>query len=353
MRASHEAIVLGATGYVGGELLRLLTAHPHLELGAAISESSAGNSIGSVFPHLEASFYAHDFRAPDEIAAIVEGAERPLVAFSAASHGQSATLVARLLEASEQAGREVNVVDLSADFRYPTAGSYEDVYASPHGAPALLEQFHSGLPEHSTERPRHVGHPGCFTTATLLAIVPLLKLGLVEPDLYIAGITGSTGAGRSPTATTHHPLRHSNLFAYKPLDHRHVPEMTALAETTSGVRPSVHFIPHSGPFARGIHVTVQARRGRSFEAELLLDELRGFYREAPFVRVVEGTPKLKDVVGSNYCHLGAAVNGDTVAVFSVLDNLLKGAAGGAMQWMNRLAGFPETLGLTQPAPGWI
>ena len=350
---THTAIILGATGYVGGELLRLLSSHPHLELLAAISESSPGHSIGSVFPHLAASFHDCKFRAPDDLSTIVKTAEQPLVAFSAANHGHSAALIAHLLEVSEQAGSKINVVDLSADFRYSAASSYETVYASKHGAPDLLRKFHSGLPEHSNANPHHVGHPGCFTTATLLAIVPLLKLGLVETDLYITGITGSTGAGRSPQSTTHHPLRHSNLFAYKPLDHRHVPEMVALAKAASGTLPSVHFVPHSGPFARGIHVTVQARSRRSFDKETLYQELQSFYQDAPFVRVVEETPKLKDVVGSNYCHLGATVNGDTIAVFSVLDNLIKGAAGGAMQWMNRLMALPETIGLTQPAPGWI
>lgn len=350
----HGTLLLGATGYVGAELLRLLTAHPRLELAGALSESQAGEVIGSVFPHLAASYPDTRFVAPGEAAPLLERGEGPLAVFSAANHGASAAAVAALVEAASRAGRELRVVDLSADFRYRTAEAYERVYGAPHGAPDLLGSFRCALPEHDRATPEgHVGHPGCFATSMLLAIVPLLEARLVEPEIFVSGVTGSTGSGRTPKDTTHHPLRHSNLFAYGALSHRHVPEVVALAEAASGVRPRIHFVPHSGPFARGIHATVQARATGKHDAATVRDVLRSYYRGAELVRVVDGTPKVKDVAGSNYCHLGAAADDGSIAVFSAIDNLLKGAAGGGMQWMNRMLGLPETLGLTLAAPNWI
>jgi len=347
-------IVLGATGYVGAELLRLLTAHPHLELLGALSESQAGEPVGAVFPHLAASYPDAHFVAPEAAPALFERGEGPVAVFSAANHGASAGAVAALLEAASGAGREARVVDLSADFRYPTAEAYERVYGAPHKAPELLGQFVCALPEQDPSLPaRHVGHPGCFATSILLAVVPLLEARLVEPEIFVSGVTGSTGSGRTPKDTTHHPLRHSNLFAYGALTHRHTPEIVGLAEAATGVRPAIHFVPHSGPFARGIHATLQARTTGRLDAATVREALRSYYEGSAFVRVVEGAPKVKDVAGSNYCHLGAAAEEGSLAVFSVIDNLLKGAAGGGVQWMNRMLGFPEATGLALAAPNWI
>lgn len=350
-----DTIVLGASGYVAGELFRLLSAHPNLALAAAASESQAGSPIESVFPHLQSTFADHAFRPRAELPGIVAKANGPVAVFSAANHGASAAMIRELL-ASVDGRPDVHVVDLSADFRYASVDAYEAVYGSPHGASELVPEFMSALPEHVSESERtgrYIGHPGCFATALLLILVPLLKLGIVEPDVYAAGITGSTGSGREPKPTTHHPLRHSNLFAYNPLAHRHVPEVTAITERVSGVRPALHFIPHSGPFARGIHMTVQGKLVAELDRDAIAAELTKFYDGSPFVRVVSGAPKVKDIVGSNYAHLGVACDGDSVAVFSVVDNLTKGAAGGGVQWMNRLLGLPETTGLTLSGPGWI
>jgi N-acetyl-gamma-glutamyl-phosphate reductase len=342
-------IVLGASGYAGAECLRLVAGHPHLALAAAVSESQAGSPIGRVFPHLQSSF-DETFRSLGEVPAILESVNGTVAVFSAANHGASAGMVARVIAT----GADVKVVDMSADFRFPDAASYQTVYGHPHGAPELLSRFVCGVPEHVPGAPApHAGQPGCFTTAVVLAAVPLLKLDIVHPELYVAGVTGSTGSGREPKSTTHHPERQSNLYAYQPLVHRHEPEMTSLTEAASGVRPAIHFVPHSGPFARGIHATLQAKLKAPLDADAIRSEIATYYRNAPFVRVVDGTPRVKDVAGSNYAHIGIAAKGDAVAVFSVIDNLLKGAAGGAMQWMNRLLGIPETTGLTSPGPPWI
>jgi len=198
----------------------------------------------------------------------------------------------------------------------------------------------------------HVAHPGCFATATLLASVPLLALGLCEPRLFVTGITGSTGSGRRPVDGTHHPQRHSDLYAYNALTHRHTPEIMACAQAASGVAAEYNFVPHSGPFARGIHVTVQATLKKPLDAAALRAALGDYYRLAPFVKVRDAMPRIKDVATSNYAHLSATTNGTTLAVMAAIDNLNKGAAGGAVQWMNRLLGYPETMGLTAPAPGW-
>jgi N-acetyl-gamma-glutamyl-phosphate reductase len=348
-----DTIVLGASGYVGAEVLRLVQRHPHLRLAAAVSESRSGESIQSLFPHLQASFDL-PFRSPGEIPSILEASKGgPLAVFSACNHGVSAGMVAYLLECAEKGGADVHVVDLSADFRFGEASSYRAIYGKEHGAPELLARFVCGVPEHLPGAARHAGHPGCFTTAVVLAVVPLLKLGIVEPELYVFAVTGSTGSGREPKPATHHPERQSNLYAYQPLAHRHVPEMLSLAETATGIRPSVHFVPHSGPFSRGIHATIQGKLRSPLSADSIRAELREFYAGSTFVRVVPAPPRVKDVAGSNYAHLGVAADGETVAVFSVIDNLLKGAAGGGMQWMNRLLGFPESTGLTEPGPGWI
>jgi len=186
----------------------------------------------------------------------------------------------------------------------------------------------------------------------LLAAVPLLQLDLIEPELNAFGITGSTGSGQAPSAGTHHPVRHSNLYAYKPLAHRHAPEVVAVCKALTGKDSKLNFIPHSGPFARGIHMTVQAKLKKPMKTEELVTEFTGFYNHNEFVTVVDGQPKLKDVTGSNYSRIGVTTDGDSVVVFVVIDNLIKGAAGGAVQWMNRKLGLDETAGLTAAATGW-
>jgi N-acetyl-gamma-glutamyl-phosphate reductase len=346
------AFVLGGTGYVAGELLRLIAGHPRLDLRAILSDSQPGASIGAAFPHLRSAYPALLFSGADEIERLIR--ETPVSAlFSAAPHGVAAALIDRLLGAAEAGGVQAHCVDISADFRYRSAEDYEAVYKHAHGAPARIREFTCAVPEHLRTSPTpHVAHPGCFATASLLACVPLLALGLTEHRLFIAGVTGSTGSGRKPVDGTHHPLRHGDLYSYGALAHRHAPEIAACAEQASGVAAEINFVPHSGPFARGIHVTVQAALKRPLSSAEALEALTEYYRGCPFVRVTGTAPRVKDVATSNYANLSAVTNGSSIAVMSALDNLNKGAAGGGVQWMNRLLGFDETLGLTAPAPGW-
>ena len=352
MNTPIAAVVLGGSGYVAGELLRLIAGHPLFELAAVMSDSRPGEAVARAFPHLASAYGDTRFVAQAEIEKYITRA--PAVAvFCAAPHGAAAPLIDALLRKASASGARVHVVDISADFRYRSAEEFESTYGHAHRVSGRLSEFTCALPEHlASATTPHIAHPGCFATATLLAVVPLLALQLTRPRLFVAGVTGSTGSGRKPIEGTHHPLRHGDLYAYSALTHRHVPEIQACVRDACGVEVDIAFVPHSGPFARGIHVTVQAELTAALDTAGVLAALRGFYAHAPFVRVLDAAPRVKNVVASNYAHLSAVANGRTLAALCAIDNLTKGAAGGAVQWMNRLFGLPETMGLTAPAAGW-
>jgi N-acetyl-gamma-glutamyl-phosphate reductase len=376
MSAAVPVVILGAGGYVGGELLRLLAFHPRLQLAAAVSGSQAGEPIASVFPHLSGVYARTTFAPasdPEALVATGDDPTRPLAVFAALPHGRSAATVDALLTAGERAGRAIALVDLSADFRLADPAVYAEVYGRPHAAPERLASFHCGLPDLGLGRPAGpVAHPGCFTTAVTLAAWPLLAMGLASPRLVASAVTGSTGSGREPAPGTHHPDRHGDMKAYAPLSHRHRVEMERLLgralrvwgagsgapftdaeldhDAPNGVE--VAFIPHSGPFARGIHATVVGRLREAVATEELVARFAALYQATPFVSVAATPPRLKEVVGTNRCHLGIATRGREVVVTSVIDNLVKGAAGGAVQWMNRLLGLPDATGLEIPGLGW-
>lgn len=353
MSAPLPVIVLGGTGYVAGEVLSLLARHPRLELAHAVSASQPGQRIASAFSHLSAVYPSERFSSLEQTINALSEAPHWIV-ISAAPHGISASIVVQLLESAGGAGIRMSVVDASADFRSRSAARFESVYDTVHPAPGLLEEFTCAVPEHleSISTP-HAAQPGCFATTMLLAIVPLVDLGLSEPAFHVSAVTGSTGSGRTPRDTTHHPVRQSNLFAYRPLIHRHAPEVSELAETATGQAIELHFVPHSGPFARGIHATVFARRARPGGADAIAAELADYYADSSFVSVLPSPPRLKDIVGTNNALLSVHADANTIAVCCVLDNLVKGAAGGAIQWVNRLAGWPDATGLPVAPVGWV
>ncbi|NGP52550.1 N-acetyl-gamma-glutamyl-phosphate reductase [Thioalkalivibrio sp. XN8] len=352
MSKRHPVAVLGGTGYVAGEFLRLLAGHPGLELVAASSESRAGAPIAATFPNLAGAFPAATFC--DEAAleqAVGDGRVRAL--FCAAPHGAAAGRIDTLLRVAAAAGAELSVVDASADFRFRDPAAYARVYGHPHACPERLAEFAAAVPEHVAGLPaKHIGHPGCFVTSVLLGIVPLLRAGLAEPEFFVSAVTGSTGAGRKLGEGTHHPVRHSNMFAYQPLTHRHRPEIEQLA-AEAAAPCQVHFVPHSGPWARGIHATVHGRLAGPATAAALREALAAAYAGSPFVEVIDTPPRIKDVAGSNRARLSVAAEGEAFVVMSAIDNLVKGAAGGAMQWLNRLLDLPEDAGLRLPGPAWI
>lgn len=352
MSARHPVAVLGGTGYVAGEFLRLLAGHPQLALAAVSSESQAGNPVAATFPNLAGVFGETRFCDDAELeSAISAGEVRAL--FCAAPHGAAAARVDALLKTAAQAKVQLTVVDASADFRFRDPAEYARVYGHPHACPERLAEFASALPEHLAGTPApHIAHPGCFVTSVLLGIVPLLRAGLAEPEFFVSAVTGSTGAGRKLGEGTHHPVRHANMFAYQPLVHRHRPEIEAMA-AAAAMPCQVHFVPHSGPWARGIHATIHGRLAGPANAAALREALAEAYAGSPFVEVIDTPPRIKDVAGSNRARLSVAAAGEAFVVMSAIDNLGKGAAGGAMQWLNRLLELPEDAGLRLPGPAWI
>lgn len=353
-RDAIGAVVLGGTGYVAGEVLRLLVGHPAMRVVAVTSSSQVGEPVASAFPHLAGSL-SPDLRF--EEAAALRGRFRrnePVAIFAATPHGSTAAVVDGVLAEAEAAGAEVRAVDLSADFRYAEPAQFEAVYGGAHGAPHRCRAFVCAVPEHYAGRPAgHAAQPGCFTTAVTLAAYPFFALGLAEGGVFASAVTGSSGSGRSPVPTTHHPERSGNLFAYAPLAHRHEPEMRRLlAPACGGGQPEVEFVAHSGPFVRGIHATLRLSLKEPAQAPALVEAVNGFYLGSPFVAASVEPPKLNEVVGTNRCRIGVAARGRTAVVTSVIDNLVKGAAGGAVQWMNRLFGLDEDAGLRLPGLGW-
>jgi N-acetyl-gamma-glutamyl-phosphate reductase len=323
--------------------MRLLAGHPHLVLAGAVSSSHAGQHIAHVHRHLN-GFVRGEFLSPEQ------GLERladagDAVVFSCLGARDSAAALREICTRDRE--KRLRVIDLSGDFRLPAA-LYQGTYGAPHPAPDLVPDFVYGLPELAREeiaRARRIANPGCFATAITLALAPVWQEDLIAGDVCVSAVTGSSGSGAKPSEGTHHPLRHANLWAYRPLAHQHQPEIErALGKLREGPL-ELSFVPHSGPFVRGIHATVQLRLRAPMSESALTAKLAAFYAEAPFTQVVTGCPRLSDVVGSNLCVIGCATHGDRAAIFSVIDNLVKGAAGQALQNANLALDLAETAGL--------
>ncbi len=347
--------VLGGTGYVAGELLRLLAHHPVFRAVSAVSTSQVGEKVAGAFAHLAGAIPDElAFESPETLAARFEKG-KPIGVIAATPHGATAAMLDKLLSAAEAAGADVHAVDLSADFRFSDAARYASIYGHAHPAPHRLPSFTCAVPELQEGAPtRHATQPGCFVTAVTCGAFPFFKLGLVEDDVFASAVTGSSGNGRKLSEGTHHPSRRSTLYAYSALSHRHEPEMKMLlGRARGGAEPDVQFIPHSGPFVRGIHATLRMTLKAPMPADALLAKAKEVYAKSAFVSASLQMPKLADVVGTNRCQLGIATRGRTLVVTTVLDNLVKGAAGGGVQWMNRLFGLPDDTGLRLPGLGWL
>jgi N-acetyl-gamma-glutamyl-phosphate reductase len=346
-RVTVPAIVLGGTGYVAGELLRLLAGHPVFRVAAVTSSTHAGALVADAFPHLAGTLPEGLRFSGTDTSGRAAGPDAPAAVFAATPHGETAALLDSLLRAFEERGVMPRAVDLSADFRFADTGRYEAIYGREHRAPHRAASFTCAVPEHHAgPAPLHATQPGCFTTAVVLAAYPFFAAGLVEDNVFVSAVTGSSGSGRGPTANTHHPERRSAFHAYAPLAHRHEAEMRMLlGAARGGHEPEVEFVPHSGPFVRGIHATLRLTLKQPLTAPQAVAILNEFYADAPFVHATETPPRLTEVVGTNRCRLGAATRGRTLVITSVIDNLVKGAAGGAVQWMNRLFDLPDDAGL--------
>lgn len=343
--------ILGGSGYGGGELLRLLSQHPNVETIHAVSRKYAGQPFWKVHPNLR-SVVNGSFEAQPDWAAFAQ-AEHPVM-FSAMPHFELAQQLPKLEDAwaKHDLSERLTLIDLSGDFRLDSADAFERAYGKPHPYPQALGSFVYGLPEWQKETikgARRIASPGCFATAIQLALLPLagLKdLGFIA----VSAATGSSGAGATPSETAHHPTRANDFRAYKVLSHQHEAEITRLldAEKTSGY--SLAFVPHSAPLVRGIFATVQLHppAALGLNAKTLRKRYEDFYSDAPFVRLVEDTPRVAAVVGSNFCDIAVHEKNGNVVIMTALDNLVKGMAGQAVQNMNLGCQFFENAGLSVP-----
>ncbi|MGA3215423.1 MAG: N-acetyl-gamma-glutamyl-phosphate reductase [Acidimicrobiales bacterium] len=326
--------VAGASGYLGAELLRLLAGHPGLEVVVAQGDSSAGTAVGELYPNLAPAYPDLVFSSLDPA-----GLDALEAVFVALPSGRSQDLVVAL------ADRVPLVVDLGADFRLRDASLYPIWYGFEHRAPELLGRFVYGLPELSREEiagARLVAAPGCYVTAATIALAPLVKEGLIETvGVIVDAASGSSGAGRSPSAAFHHPVVNESFSAYRLLDHRHTPEME------QAIGAQILFTPHVAPMTRGILATCYARAVDARKGARALQALQETYRGEPFVQVSSEPSSTRDTYGSNTVRVTARYDARTgyVVALAALDNLVKGGAGQAVQAANIALGLEETAGL--------
>ena len=336
--------IINVTGYAGIELARLLGRHPEVELTSVTGRSNAGKKLGEVFPHLAAldlTITEH----PGEVDFI----------FSALPNRESAPEITKLLDSNAK------VVDISADFRLKDTASYPRWYDFTHPAPRLLEEAVYGLTEIHRDRimaGKLVANPGCYPTGAILAVAPAIKAELIAPDIIFDSKSGLSGAGRTLQMNTHYAEANEDTSAYGLEGHRHLPEMIQEIEALGKKQTfSITFVPHLVPMTRGILTTAYATLvpgkiagGKNGEEELL-NYYRDFFQDEPFVKVVTSPPHTKYTLGSNYCLIHPAIDRRTgrLVVISCIDNLVKGAAGQAIQNMNLMLGLPETSGLEMPA----
>jgi N-acetyl-gamma-glutamyl-phosphate reductase len=328
-----KVAVIGASGYAGAELMRLLAGHPELEVAVAQADSTAGEAFSDLYPALAGAYAGLTLGSLDPDA--VDGVD---VAFCCLPSGRAHQLVPDLLP------RAGLVVDLSADFRLRDPGAYETWYGFEHAAPALLATAVYGLPElgrAGLSGAQLIAAPGCYVTAAALALAPLVRAGVIDTrGVIVDGVSGVSGAGRQPNHYTHFATVNESFSAYGLLDHRHTPEM----EQVTGAE--VLFTPHLAPMTRGILVTCYARPAAAGGPDPE-EALRDAYAGERFVRVVDHPPSTGETLGSNNCHIAVRHDPRTgyVLLLSALDNLVKGAAGQALQAANVALELPEQLGL--------
>lgn len=313
-----RAGIIGAAGYTGGELIRLLVNHPETEIAFANSKSNAGNRIADVHEGLEGDL---DLRFTEELPF-----EEADVLFLCLGHGKSAEFLT-----NNNIPEDMKIIDLAQDFRLEADGN----------------DFVYGLPEINRERikkAKHVANPGCFATCIQLGLLPAAKMGMITKDVSVNAITGSTGAGQKPTSTSHFSWRNDNISIYKAFGHQHLHEIRqSLRQVQGFLEASIDFIPYRGCFARGIFATEVVRTERPISE--IVDGYKAFYSDAPFTHYSERAIDLKEVVGTNKCLIHCDLHEGKLLITSVIDNLLKGAVGQAVENMNIMFGLDETMGL--------
>ncbi|HVR75250.1 MAG TPA: N-acetyl-gamma-glutamyl-phosphate reductase [Planctomycetota bacterium] len=332
--------VIGGSGYIGSELLRYLSVHPRVRVRWVTANTKAGEAVADILPNLR-GFVEGAFTDGEDAARRLGEVKAVFVALP---HNDSQ----RVIPALSGKAPEVVFIDMGGDFRTNDPDGYRRYYGAEHAARDWLPRFVYGFTEYGRERiarSKLIANPGCFATAINLSLAPLAAAGKLRGNVFVTGITGSSGAGQKPVQTTHHPERATNVRAYKPLAHQHLLEVEAFLRTLTPADFSIHFVPQSGPFVRGIFATV-------FTPETGVAELEEIFRAAygreALVSVQRGTPDLRWVQGTVRSIIGVDGEAHRGAVLTVTDNLGKGAAGQAIQNMNLALGFTETDGLLLP-----
>lgn len=331
-----RAAIFGGSGYGGSELLRILLFHPDVEIAFVTANEHAGKRIGEVHRNLLGLTDAEFIPAPSDL-----GSADVDVAFFALPHGQAMDLIPKLPTG-------VKAIDLSGDFRIDDPISFEKHYKLSHSATDLQKQFVYGLTETNRDAIReasYIANPGCFATATLLALAPMVKSGLLTGKIIVDAKTGSSGSGAKPATNTHHPQRSNSFYAYKPFTHQHVPEIAQHLGQVGTFDSELIFMTHSLPVSRGIFASSYLETNLNLTNEDVKNIFANFYSDAFFVRLVDGSPDINWVKNTNFCDIGAFSNGKQIVVFSAIDNLVKGAAGQAVQNMNLMFGLDEKTGL--------
>jgi N-acetyl-gamma-glutamyl-phosphate reductase len=330
--------IIGASGYTGAESISILLRHSQAELTYLTALPEECGKVDEIFGQFkgrcELEIEPLDM---DKLAKLAD------VVLCCLPHKVSMGFIPKLLKAG------LKVVDFSADYRLKDPAVYEAYYDVKHSDTANLAHAAFGLPELFREKIKGaslVANPGCFPTGSMLAIAPLLKNSLIETDsIIVNSVTGASGAGKNPSEKFHFPNMNENLFAYGIGVHRHMPEMEQIASAMAGTNVGVLFQPHVGPFDRGIFSTVYCQPKGKAKLEEIQKLYEKFYADEPFVQIVSQPPSIKDVVGTSYCHIYIACVKGRIVCYSTIDNLVKGAAGQAVQNMNIIFGIDETVGL--------
>jgi len=329
--------ILGGSGYGGSELLRILLQHPNAEVGLVTANEHAGKAVGEVHRNLYGLTELQFSKAPK----VFESFSDFDCVFLALPHGQAMEIVPLLPEG-------VKIVDLSGDFRLRDADVFAQHYEREHTAKDAQSQFVYGLTETNRDAiktARCVANPGCFATAALLGLAPLVANELLSCRVIVDAKTGSSGSGAKPAANTHHPQRSNSFYAYKPFTHQHVPEIEQELRAVGDWTSELVFMTHSLPVSRGIFASIYTETKREISVAEARALFADFYRDSFFVRLVEDSPDINWVKTTNFCDIGFAARGRQLVVFTAIDNLVKGAAGQAVQNMNLMFGLDEKTGL--------
>ena len=332
-----KVAIFGGSGYGGSELLRISLSHPHVEIALVTANEHADKAVSAVHKNLYGLTDLRFETAPEDLSTL----ENFDCVFFALPHGQAMTLALQL-------PANVKAIDLSGDFRLRDAASFQRHYKQEHSAMDLQREFVYGLTETNREaikQARLIANPGCFATATLLGLAPLVAKSLLTGRVVVDAKTGSSGSGAKAAANTHHPQRMNSFYAYKPFVHQHVPEIEQHLADIGDWTNELVFMTHSLPVSRGIFASIYAEMKTEITQAEVREVFEDFYKESFFVRLVEGSPDINWVKTTNFCDISVHAKGKQVVVFSAIDNLVKGAAGQAIQNMNLMFGFGEKTGL--------